>query len=608
MFNGIRLPVLLLVVPPCLELAASEDASVYELEPSLVVTASRRTEPLDATLASVSVLTRDDIERTVAEDLPELLRLQAGIDVVRTGGPGSQVSLFMRGGNSNHVLVLIDGVRVASSNTGAYAWEHLPLNQIERIEIVRGPRGSLYGSDSIGGVIHVFTRDDPEPYARVTGGSYGTAEFEGGAGYQGANSSLSINAGYRDVDGFSSQNPDGFNYDPDDDGFKTLNLGVKGSLATMLGDWRYSLLALDSETEFDQGVSDAEQRFGSLGLDGRVSDAWTYQAQLGYSGERLASDFGFYSTQFTTRRTQLSWQNQYATGSRSALGFGFDYYAETGSSRGAWNERRRNGGLFATWSFRPGRWRLQASGRFDDNSRFGSEATGQVAAGYALGTAWELSASYGTAFRGPTLNEQYSPGFGGLFAGNPELDPEYSATGELGLRWRHGAGSVSAFVYRTDVDDLITFSGEAFQAINIDDARLEGLELAGSWQHGGWSAEANLTLQSTEDRATGETLLRRPERKGSLTLDYHFDNGSWLGFEWFHSGERFDYGGVALDSYDLLNLRGGWQVNPSWRIELRAENLADADYEPARGFNAAGRSGFISLSWRPGRRAARAGA
>ena len=600
MTNGNRLAAVLFTATACpVLLLADDDSQVYRLEPNLVVTPSRSVESIDDALASVSVLTREDIEYSVAEDLPELLRLQAGVDVVRTGGPGSQVSVFLRGGNSNHVLVLIDGVRAASSNTGAYAWEHLPLNQVERIEIVRGPRGSLYGSDSVGGVIHVFTRDDPDPYARVTAGSYGTAAFEGGAGHFGANSVISINAGYRDVDGFSAQNPNGFSYHPDDDGFETLNLGVKGSLSVAAGDLRYSLLALDSDTEFDQGVSTAEQRFGSVGFDGRFGADWSYQLQLGHATEDLASDFGFYDTGFRTRRTQFSWQNRYVPGPRSGLSFGVDYYRENGASRGAWDERRHATGVFAAWDFQPGRWHLQAAGRLDDNSRFGSQATGQLAAGYAFGPHWEITGSHGTAFRGPNLNEQYSPGFGGLFAGNPDLDPESSATTELGLRWRRAAGGISVTAYRSDVDDLIAFSGPEFQAVNIDTARLQGAELTGDWRRGGWRLEANLTLQSATDRSTGAALLRRPDRKGSVTLDYRFEGGSWLGVEWFHAGRRDDYGGVTLAAYDLLNLRAGWRFAPAWRADLRGENLADTDYEPAYGFNAPGRSWFLSLSWLP---------
>ena len=162
--------VLAVSVFPCS--VQAEESESYELKPNLVVTPSRRVESLSESLAAVSLLTREDIEQSAAEDLSDLLRTLPGVDVVRSGGPGSQVSIFLRGSNSNHVLVLIDGVRASSSNTGAYAWEQLPLNQVERVEVVRGPRGSLYGSDAIGGVIHVITRSATSPYTRVTAGSF----------------------------------------------------------------------------------------------------------------------------------------------------------------------------------------------------------------------------------------------------------------------------------------------------------------------------------------------------------------------------------------------------------------------------------------------------
>ena len=223
-----------------------------------------------------------------------------------------------------------------------------------------------------------------------------------------------------------------------------------------------------------------------------------------------------------------------------------------------------------------------------------------MALGYDLGRDWQLIGSYGSAFRGPNLNEQYSPGFGGLFAGNPDLDPESSTSGELGLRWRNAdLGTFQVSSYITKVDDLIAFNGELFQAINIDKARLKGLELEYSLSRAGWLLNASATFQSAKDRSTGEPLLRRPDQKGSVSLNRSFINGSWLGLEWFYSGKRQDFGGITLDSYSLLNLRAGWVFKPSWRLELRGENLTDETYEPAYGFNAAGRSWFISLAWMP---------
>ncbi len=581
-------------------LLTAEEIDTYELKPNLVVTPSRMAESRGDPLASVSVITRVDIELSVAEDLLELLRLQPGVDIVRTGGAGTQTSVFLRGSNSNHVLVLIDGVRVSSANTGAYVWEQLPLNQVERIEIVRGPRGSLYGSDSIGGVIQVFTRSNPEPYARITGGSYRTTEFEGGLGYEGESSRISLNAGYRDADGFSAQNPNGFSYDPDDDGFRTVNLGIKGSADAGHGGWRYSILALDSESEFDQGESDTEQLIASLEFHGSFLPDWDYQLLGGYIRDELFTDFGFFTTKFKSNRFELSWQNQFRTGPHGNLSFGIDYYREDGNSGVSWDENRNNTALFASYDHRFNKLRLQLGGRLDNNSRFGSEFTGQIALGYDIGEAWQIMGSYGSAFRGPNLSEQFSPGFGGMFAGNPNLDPESSTSGELGLRWRHeAAGTFSAAVYRTDVNDLIAFNGEFFQAINIDEARLEGLELEYSFSRADWLLNANATFQNTENRTTGDSLLRRPDEKGSISLTRQFANSSWLGMEWFYSGKRKDFGGITLDSYTLLNLRAGWAFSPAWRAELRAENLLDETYEPAFGFNAAGRSWFVSLAWTP---------
>ncbi|MGK2926185.1 MAG: TonB-dependent receptor domain-containing protein [Lysobacterales bacterium] len=581
-------------------LLQAEAIETYQLKPDLVVTPSRKVEPLDRTLSSISVITREDIERSVAEDLFELLRLQPGVDIVRTGGAGTQTSVFLRGGNSNHVLVLVDGVRVSSANTGAYAWEQLPLNQVERVEIVRGPRGSIYGSDSIGGVIHVFTRSSPDPYARITAGSFGTAEAEAGMGYQGEATRLSVNAGYRRANGFSAQNPDGFSYNPDDDGFETANLGVKGSTESRHGRWEYSLLAIDSESEFDQGDSDARQLVSSVGFDGQLTANWHYQLQAGYLRDKLFSDFEFFTTDFKSSRYQFSWQNQLDLDLASQLSFGLDYYREDGESADTWDEDRDNVGLFAIWDGQFDRLHLQLGGRLDDNSRFGSEFTGQVGAGYDLSETWQARLSYGSAFRGPNLSEQFSPGVGGLFAGNPDLDAESSTAGEFGLRWQNdGGGRFTAAWYRTEVDDLIAYNGALYQAINIDRARLEGIELEYTLDRSAWGFGANATLQDTQDLDSGADLLRRPEQKAALRLDRQLSEDAWLGLEWFYSGERSDFGGINLDSYRLLNLRAGWAFHSDWRLELRGENLADDQYEPAYGFDAAGRSWFLSLAWLP---------
>jgi vitamin B12 transporter len=578
---------------------ASGGETALELPEITVMTAGRTRQEASSVLASVTVITREDIRRSVAEDLPELLRVEAGVDIVRTGPAGSQTSLFLRGSNSNHVLVLIDGVRVSSTHTGSYAWELLPLGQVERIEIVRGPRAALYGSDAIGGVIQVFTRQPEQPNARVSGGSYGSAGAEAGFALGGADNRHALHAAWRNTDGFSSQNDAGFSYDPDDDGFESVSAGLNGDITAGRGNLSYRVLASESESEFDQGVSTARQRVAALAWEGRLRPGWDYRLQAGYLDDHLKSDYTFFTTAFDSRRLDLAWQNR-VSAARGQLNFGVDLSDERGRAAGSYQVSRDNRAAYAVWDSPAGPAEVQLSGRLDDNSEFGSEWTWQAAAGIGVGASGRISAQAGTAFRAPGLGEQFSPGFGGLFAGNPNLQPETSTSMELGYRVvLEGAQELSVAVYRTEVDQLIAFAGEDYAAINIDRAKLRGLEIEYRLNQGAWSLRANTTLQDTQDSTTGEPLLRRPDQKASLSLERLIGNGGWAGLDWFVSGDRLDVGAQQLPGYGILSLRGGTPLVGPFSLLLRLENVLDKRYEPATGFNAAGRSVFVSIDWRP---------
>ena len=573
---------------------SQEDTAEQEL---MVVTASRGEEALDQALVAVSVISSEDIRRSVAEDLTDLLRLEGGIDIVRSGGAGSQTSVFMRGTNSNHTLVLVDGVRVSSANSGAAVWEHLPLNQVERIEIVRGPRAGLYGSDAMGGVIQIFTSDNPQSSARLTAGSFGSTEVTANIGMESESGYFRLGFGDRSSDGQSAQNVMGYSYDPDDDGYDNRNLLLSGGLTTQGGDWSFGLLAIEGDTEFDQGISGVKQNVASIVYDINNGDGWKQQFQLGYAGDKIVSDFGFFSSSFESDRVHTSWQNQLQVGAGTGLLFGADYYREDGKNDTAYDQKRNNAGVYFGLRAVRQNQDFDASLRLDKNSEFGSELTGQLAWGTQIGDKLRLFASYGTAFRAPNLSEQFSPGFGGLFAGNPELQPESSASAELGLRWEPSLEhSATVNLFLTDVEGLILFTGQGFQAININEAKIRGLEVGYQWRTPQWQFNGNLTLQDTEDRATGNSLLRRPDEKLSLTLDRIFSDGTWIGGEIFASGKRDDFG-ASLSSYQLINFRAGKQLGTHWSIEARIENLLDEDYQPAFGFNGVGRSGFVSLSW-----------
>jgi len=272
-----------------LALVAPVGAQQATLQPTIEVTASRVAETADASLADVSVITRADIDASHAPDLLEVLRLQAGLDVVRTGGAGEQTNVFVRGTNSNHVLVLVDGVRVASSNTGAFAFENLPLDAIERIEIVRGPRASYWGSDAIGGVIQIFTRKLDAPQIAASYGSYRSADGSAGIGGWNDAGGFSVQVGARHVGGFSASNPaaGAYVYDPDDDGMQNHNAVLQGAYKFGAQTLSGSVFRNEGGNDFDQGHSRTLDQAAGVNLEGAVTADWQQRLSVGTSREDI---------------------------------------------------------------------------------------------------------------------------------------------------------------------------------------------------------------------------------------------------------------------------------------------------------------------------------
>lgn len=570
--------------------------TAIEIDP-VVVTANRIEQRTADVPARVSVITRERIEAAQAPDLVELLRLEAGIDLARNGGPGGQTSVFLRGANSNHVLVLVDGVRVAASGTGAFTWEILDPAVIERIEIVRGPRAAQWGSDAIGGVIQIFTRRPEGVSARVAYGSDDDRSVSVALGAGNERNAVDLTASWRDVGGFSAQNENGFGFDPDDDGFENRSaaLGGRHALASGRLEWRGRVA--DGEVEFDQGVSEFTN--ASLRLDVRdlAFGDWTARIGAGVLSDDLETENAFGGSEVGTERVQLDARGERVLSGMTWL-IGADGWREDGESDGQWDESRTSIGVF-TGVEGGDRLGWEAAVRADHDSKFGTELTGNAALDWRISGAWRAFASAGRGFRAPTFSQLYSPGFGGLFAGNPDLDPERSRSLEAGLDWRPGQRQlVTLSVYRNRIDDLIDFSGEDFRAINIKEARIRGIELAHRYSGDRLWSEASATWQDPEDLDADRDLLRRAENKYAWSGGWRFAAGHRLGAELVHVGERLDVGGVTLDSYTLVNLRGSIALGADWRAEVRIDNLADEDYEPLLGFNAPDRRVFVALAWR----------
>jgi vitamin B12 transporter len=573
-------------------------------EHAIVVTATRSPQTADESLASVTVLTRDDIAREQPQDLSELLRTQAGIDLTRAGGAGGNTSLFLRGTNSNHVLVLVDGVRAASATTGAFDWRSLPISQVERIEIVRGPRAVLYGSDAIGGVIQIFTRRPRGAEAAVGAGSYDTYQAEAGWG-GGSTVQASVYASAANSNGFSAQNERGFSFDPDDDGYQHRSLSAAAATA-LSADTNLELRAWQNtgKVDFDQGTSDTLNRTVSARLRQRATNDWTHTLAAGYASDDLDTESDFPS-RFKTDRYMADWQHDVALGAAGLLTAGLAYVQETAKNvdkstdTSVYDRATHNAGLFALWQTR---WRaidVQAGLRGDDYSTFGTHGSGSLALGMDISATTRLWASYGSAFRAPNANELYSPGFGGLFAGNPDLGPERSRSAELGLMLKASATErVKINVFDTQIDDLIAFQGNNFQAINVDAASVSGVELEYEFLHGHWRHQANLTAQRARNDVDHSPLLYRPDQKATYRVHRLLGGGGTVGAELQLVSERTGLS-ERLPGYGLVALAAHWPVAADWFLEGRLENLFDKDYELIEGFNTPGRSLFVSVRYAP---------
>ena len=609
-----------LIALAALALAASSHAQ-NKLD-TVVTTASRTPQRLADVLADFTVITRADIERQAAASVADLLRNNGCAEMTRNGGPASATSLYLRGAETRHTLVMVDGVRMDSQATGGASWQGIPVSQVERVEVLKGPASALYGSDAVGGVVQIFTRK---------GGGQVQADLGVGAGTQGtykADGGLFGSAGIFDFaltlagersDGFNGTTdvPGSFSYIPDRDGWRrhqaTARLGADfatGHRAEVIAIRNHANSQYDASKSRplvdDRSLQDTDAT--RLAWTAQWSPALQTQLSWGESRDRYETTPSPYLT--ITRVKNLALTGSYLLDKAQQLSFQAerieDRLENSGLVTAGVGKRHRNA-VGAGYLVTAGAFSLQAHARHDDDSQFGSVDTGTLLAGYEVAPGLRIVGSVGNAFRAPTIYQQgtvYGPDLSK--PGVKPLDAERGHNVEFGLKYGAGVNEFSVTAYRNRVNNLIIFgaAGSCQSAFgcyqNVSQARLQGLSLAGATQAAGVNLRATLDVQKPTDASTGLLLARRARRLATVNADTAL--GDWvLGAGVQASGARFDNAANTrrLGGYGLVSLNAQYKLSRDLKVQFNLDNAFDRETTTAYGYASAPRTALVSLRWSP---------
>ena len=581
----------------------------------VVVTASRTEQKISEVLSDTIVISAEEIAQSGQTSLIDLLQTKRGIEVARNGGAGNTASVFMRGGNSNQTVLLIDGVRSFASTDGAPIWSAVPLSQIERVEIVLGPLSTLYGADAVGGVIQVFTKKGagaPHLTFSAGAGTYGEQVVTAGAsGATGDTNPFrySINVSTEKADGFSSTLPTaGFNYNADKDGYEKQSASGQFSWEVAKGqELGFTFLNSSNDAQFDSGLGHDSRDFSDVNLysfytRNRITSNWNSLLQVSRSYSNNSSIASYGDFKYDSLQESISWQNDLKFGLNFVQLIAEHRKEEVSSTDLDLNRERTTDSFAANYQRKQGAHLFSAGVRYDDNSDYGDHTTANVGYGFSINEALRLAASYGTSFRAPTYNELFYPGFG-----VPTNKPEKGKNAEVGMHFDNGSSRFSAIYYRNRVTDLLIFSstcppGYTFGcASNVDEALLTGFSFsAGTKLGNNFRLKGTLDLQDPRDETSDKLLARRSKVHGTVGIDY--SSGKVLaGADVFFSDYRFDdsanTAAKRLSGYALLNLHASYDLGKDWQVFGRWNNVFDRFYEQAYGYQTPGSNLFAGVRY-----------
>lgn len=578
---------------------ASTTATGAELpapDDNIIVTATRSPILVTEATVPVHVITRQDIEQSMASDLAELLRFEAGLDIGRHGGPGQATSVFLRGTESNHTLVLIDGVRINPGTVGGAAIQNVAPEVIERIEIVKGARSALFGTDAIGGVINIITRRNDRLFVEggIGGGSFDTRSGSVAAGKRSEDADAGIALNWQDTAGFPSSTGSDI-----DRGFENLSANIYagrrlGASYVSVRHWRaagtteyfdFFLAPLDQDFRNQSTAAEVQTDFNQHADAKLVLSHIVDEIEQNQSGEFVKSTRNALDWQLSLQRGDHRWTGGIYLVEENAQAFAF------GSG---FDEDTKVKAVFLEDQWNVDRHGVFLAVRLTDHESFSNHTSWNAEYSFAFNERWTLNAGLGHAFRAPDATDRFG------FGGQPDLDPEIADEAQLGLKFQPSAQhSLEIGLYRNDIDDLIEFDLSSFELRNIAEARIRGAQLTWQYEGDNWSARTTLVKQTADNGADGSRLFRRAEE--SMTLNLTRDIGEHrVGLSVLASGDRVDVGDAPLGGYVLADLTAQFALGENWRLNARLENVLDTRYETAAGYRMQERSAFVDLryDWR----------
>lgn len=585
-------PALFACVAACYLGSACAENSEPNIE-HISIYANRTATAEQQVLASITVLQRADIVARQAADLPALLAQLPGISVARSGGRGQLSSVFIRGGEAKHTLVLIDGVRSGSATAGAKSLAMLPLELIERIEIIRGPRAAFYGADAMAGVIAISTRRADEVELNANAGSNGQHGADVSAAYQGQQLKLHASVGAQRADGIDAQT----NADPDRDGYRQRFVKVAGTYQSGFGEWSAQADVSSGYYQFDNqwGSEDASDTLNRTYLLGwqHSNGHWQQRVQL---SRLLDSDISFGAASrspFQTERDEFSYQLTMPLTEAVSTISGINWYQEDVAKSAAdySQSNRRNRAVFAGLTLQQSAVNLNMVARRDLDSQFSGANTWQLAAGYQFNPSWLVRIGRAASFKAPSFNDLYYPG-----SENPLLRPERAVEDEVALSFTSEPLALNLAWFDRDVADLLQWGDGKME--NIANANIKGIEASGELRLEQISHTLSYSWLDARD-GNAQRLIRRPEHAVHWRGSYQLD--SWSVFvtgDYQSKTRQGPFDAVAqLPAFTLWGLGAQFDLSTQAVLRVKIDNLSDKRYQTVPGYNSYGITGSLSLSY-----------